>query len=107
MCLFHILVIRGFLVYFFFVMIRRPPVSTRTYTLFPYTTLFRSLPPGARQDPLPGRTAGRPAFRRCRPVSPTTRCFRTSPCRHSARRHQLGTAYPPNRVKTQRHDDHF
>src|SRR3546814_3746113 len=27
---------------FFFVMIRRPPRSTRTYTLFPYTTLFRS-----------------------------------------------------------------
>src|SRR3546814_3395454 len=27
-------------------MIRRPPRSTRTYTLFPYTTLFRSpLPP--------------------------------------------------------------
>src|SRR3546814_8399899 len=24
-------------------MIRRPPSSTRTYTLFPYTTLFRSL----------------------------------------------------------------
>src|SRR3546814_6521683 len=24
-------------------MIRRPPRSTRTYTLFPYTTLFRSL----------------------------------------------------------------
>src|SRR3546814_13708043 len=24
-------------------MIRRPPTSTRTYTLFPYTTLFRSL----------------------------------------------------------------
>src|SRR3546814_14083256 len=23
-------------------MIRRPPTSTRTYTLFPYTTLFRS-----------------------------------------------------------------
>src|SRR3546814_11206455 len=23
-------------------MIRRPPMSTRTYTLFPYTTLFRS-----------------------------------------------------------------
>src|SRR3546814_14274616 len=28
--------------YFFFLMIRRPPRSTRTYTLFPYTTLFRS-----------------------------------------------------------------
>src|SRR3546814_1335985 len=25
-------------------MIRRPPRSTRTYTLFPYTTLFRSGP---------------------------------------------------------------
>src|SRR3546814_8781124 len=31
---------------FFFVMIRRPPRSTRTDTLFPYTTLFRS-PVGA------------------------------------------------------------
>src|SRR3546814_12998269 len=36
----------------FFLMIRRPPRSTRTDTLFPYTTLFRSLiwegdvPPG-------------------------------------------------------------
>src|SRR3546814_1800170 len=27
---------------FFFLMIRRPPSSTRTDTLFPYTTLFRS-----------------------------------------------------------------
>src|SRR3546814_5191800 len=27
-------------------MIRRPPRSTRTDTLFPYTTLFRSLRPG-------------------------------------------------------------
>src|SRR3546814_8719676 len=29
-------------VLFFFLMIRRPPRSTRTDTLFPYTTLFRS-----------------------------------------------------------------
>src|SRR3546814_20924425 len=28
--------------YFFFLMIRRPPRSTRTDTLFPYPTLFRS-----------------------------------------------------------------
>src|SRR3546814_5652725 len=28
---------------FFFLMLRRPPRSTRTDTLFPYTTLFRSL----------------------------------------------------------------
>src|SRR3546814_2219954 len=27
-------------------MIRRPSRSTRTYTLFPYPTLFRSVPPG-------------------------------------------------------------
>src|SRR3546814_2149929 len=31
---------------FFFLMIRRPPRSTRTDTLFPYTTLFRSLAEG-------------------------------------------------------------
>src|SRR3546814_841471 len=29
--------------YFFFLMRRRPPRSTRTDTLFPYTTLFRSI----------------------------------------------------------------
>src|SRR3546814_16999813 len=52
---------------FFFLMIRRPPRSTRTDTLFPYTTLFRSraarralrrrplppcLPPAARAEPV-------------------------------------------------------
>src|SRR3546814_872298 len=31
-----------YLVIFFFLMLRRPPRSTRTDTLFPYTTLFRS-----------------------------------------------------------------
>src|SRR3546814_15330343 len=30
------------LFFLFFLMIRRPPRSTRTDTLFPYTTLFRS-----------------------------------------------------------------
>src|SRR3546814_13174459 len=30
---------------FFFLMIRRPPRSTRTDTLLPYTTLFRSIRP--------------------------------------------------------------
>src|SRR3546814_11967516 len=35
--------IRGMMcVVVFFLMIRRPPISTRTDTLFPYTTLFRS-----------------------------------------------------------------
>src|SRR3546814_2183505 len=35
---------------FFFLMIRRPPRSTRTDTLFPYTTLFRSPPPSPADD---------------------------------------------------------
>src|SRR3546814_15357516 len=36
--------VNGYLLYLsvFFLMIRRPPRSTRTDTLFPYTTLFRS-----------------------------------------------------------------
>src|SRR3546814_11408526 len=33
----------------FVLMILRPPRSTRTDTLFPYTTLFRSLAPGFRR----------------------------------------------------------
>src|SRR3546814_18860157 len=35
---------------FFFLMIRRPPRSTRTDTLFPYTTLFRSVSIGRRPN---------------------------------------------------------
>src|SRR3546814_8737664 len=38
----HGLWVVSFLLLFFFLMIRRPPRSTRTDTLFPYTTLFRS-----------------------------------------------------------------
>src|SRR3546814_13889398 len=41
--LFYSCMLRCFFVLFFFLMIRRPPRSTRTDTLFPYTTLFRSL----------------------------------------------------------------
>src|SRR3546814_2369396 len=49
-------------------MIRRPPRSTRTDTLFPYTTLFRSGGPGAaiRTPPSP-QTAGRRCHRPSRP----------------------------------------
>src|SRR3546814_20152952 len=39
---------------FFFLMILPPPRSTRTDTLFPYTTLFRSVEP-----PLPRRVPDR------------------------------------------------
>src|SRR3546814_8763759 len=37
--------------FFFFLMIRRPPRSTRTDTLFPYTTLFRSVHTSAPRNP--------------------------------------------------------
>src|SRR3546814_14252498 len=38
-------------------MVRRPPISTRTDTLFPYTTLFRSNDQGAANPaPLPANT---------------------------------------------------
>src|SRR3546814_13707460 len=37
-------------------MIRRPPIATRTDTLFPYSTLFRSLrPAGSRPSAAPDR----------------------------------------------------
>src|SRR3546814_3041599 len=44
----------------FFLMIRRPPRSTRTDTLFPYTTLFRSRrhAPRLRSQPARGRGDG-------------------------------------------------
>src|SRR3546814_16794634 len=40
---------------FFFLMLRRPPRSTRTDTLFPYTTLFRS---AIRSSVVCARSAG-------------------------------------------------
>src|SRR3546814_16323873 len=45
---------------FFFLLIRRPPRSTRTDTLFPDTTLFRSVPAvGDVPDLLAGRNRAR------------------------------------------------
>src|SRR3546814_13397675 len=37
----------------FFLLIRRPPISTRTDTLFPYPTLFRSLASLQHSDIIP------------------------------------------------------
>src|SRR3546814_9203440 len=44
----HVVSLRLSIFLFFFLMIRRPPRSTRTDTLFPYTTLFRSRRGGGR-----------------------------------------------------------
>src|SRR3546814_1727323 len=57
---------------FFFLMIRRPPRSTRTDTLFPYTTLFRSQPDADRpQQPEVQRRGRRFGFPLDRPPPQT------------------------------------
>src|SRR3546814_18356859 len=56
----------------FFLMIRRPPRSTRTDTLFPYTTLFRSRPAARLRFSQPRRK------RRQRPERPF-RCLHIGP----------------------------
>src|SRR3546814_19620021 len=50
---------RSGLVLVLFLMIRRPPRSTRTDTLFPYTTLFRSARLMRLMGPDPRRRTGR------------------------------------------------
>src|SRR3546814_3757492 len=57
----------------FFLMIRRPPRSTRTDTLFPYTTLFRSqrATPGGGIHAGTVRGAHRPAAHRDRRAAGT------------------------------------
>src|SRR3546814_18293131 len=48
---------------FFFLMIRRPPRSTRTDTLFPYTTRFRSPIPNGRRRTIGDNERPRPSIR--------------------------------------------
>src|SRR3546814_1951091 len=62
-----------FRVVFFFLMIRRPPRSTRTDTLFPYTTLFRS-----------GQFSEAPVLGACNPHEGKPRSGRRSPSRRVA-----------------------
>src|SRR3546814_11159128 len=47
--LLHMSILYNICYYFFFLMVLRPPRSTRTDTLFPYTTLCRSHPERRRQ----------------------------------------------------------
>src|SRR3546814_2883992 len=93
----------------FFLMIRRPPRSTRTDTLFPYTTLFRS--PECPPIPPPDRTSSTPLPPPSRP-----RCCR-NPCRrrywstsgpsgagHARRWGRSSRNWPPN--STARSEEH-
>src|SRR3546814_9025146 len=52
---------------FFFLMILRPPRSTRTDTLFPYTTLFRSRRAGALRHVVEKAAQAHHVIRRHRP----------------------------------------
>src|SRR3546814_8402523 len=78
----------------FFLVIRRPPRSTRTDTLFPYTTRFRS---GRSARTSPCKSASRWPPRRCtcrrRRDSSRNRGRRNRGCSRRARRH----ANPPHR----------
>src|SRR3546814_11209212 len=71
-------------------MIRRPPRSTRTDTLFPYTTLFRSTPGPPVHSEAADRTHSLPAFH-----------LAVSTGRHSAIDRDLGTRDVPCRIRHQ------
>src|SRR3546814_19304266 len=89
---------------FFFLMRRRPPRSTRTDTLFPYTTLCRSLcRPGIAQAP-DLRDGCRSLCRRRRPRELPIRRWRDQrrtrsegPFRGPARQDRLGGRQDRNR----------
>src|SRR3546814_13783988 len=75
-------------------MIRRPPRSTRTDTLFPYTTLFRSKRAGGTS-----RNAESPELRVCQ--------RRTRQTRGGACRHTQTHAWEPNFVIPKSRDPLF
>src|SRR3546814_16207916 len=75
--------IRSIYVLIFFLMIRRPPRSPRTATLFPYTTLFRS-------DRVPARGHQRGAGRRRRPGAAVQRAL--APTRGAGQRARIAGA---------------
>src|SRR3546814_11399309 len=75
---------------FFFLMIRRPPRSTRTDTLFPYTTLFRSADILARKTGESPQDVERLLARDEHPREPIERRLRVRPAqRLMERRDQI------------------
>src|SRR3546814_9118445 len=91
---------------YFLLMIRRPPRSTRTDTLFPYTTLFRSLsPPGLcwphprpHAGPAPG---GRLALAAAPAPAPLVSPADLPAARHPGRAPRRAVAPPPNALRRQ------
>src|SRR3546814_3428324 len=84
-------------------MLRRPPRSTRTDTLFPYTTLFRSAR-GAAARRRPPRKPRRRRPRRRRPLPRNPRLRRLLP-RNPRLRRLLPKKRPPSRPR-QRSEEH-
>src|SRR3546814_7094282 len=80
-------------------MLLRPPRSTRTYTLFPYTTLFRSRRVPPFRSPRPGRRGegGSLHPRRKRP--------RSRACRSSFLSRRIGRRRPSSLLGT-RSEEH-
>src|SRR3546814_7915986 len=74
----------------FFLMIRLPPRSTRTYTLFPYPTLFRSAG-GQAQPRREGAGAACPAVLAER--RPEDAEGQSRPCRHQGVRGEAGAPH--------------
>src|SRR3546814_1762196 len=77
--------------WFIFLMIRRPPRSTRTDTLFPYTTLFRS--------------AHRHLVRRFRARDAGVIDLATVDGRDLARQHAAGAGDPGRRPQRDRNEE--
>src|SRR3546814_11679502 len=76
-------------------MIRRPPRSTRTDTLFPYTTLFRSSWPAAAEH---ARASGLPA-RRHPTIGTAAGGAETGRAAVERPRRWLGGAHPVRRLQ--------
>src|SRR5207249_10450468 len=81
--------------FLFFLMIRRPPRST----LFPYTTLFRSLPPGS-----PFRSSHAQIFEIHLLVSGLLRRDRHARCEQAAGHDVIGR--PIDRIDRERSEEH-
>src|SRR3546814_6300455 len=86
---------------FLFLMIRRPPRSTRTDTLFPYTTLFRS-----RGEDLLGAGRGqrgiRPAQRAAQPAQDVPVRHRVAEGLH----HRAEALHAPLEIGERRSEEH-
>src|SRR3546814_9013186 len=79
-------------------MIRRPPRSTRTDTLFPYTTLFRSLPAPKRVK-RKARTVFRKTFLVVRPPGPRYPRTTNGPGGRRGRRARTAFAHRPGGMR--------